>query len=45
MSGKGFIVSIFIVGGVIAADEYFTSGYYTDGALAMLGQIRQAFGF
>jgi len=45
MSGKGFIVSIFIVGAAIAADEYFTSGYYTDGALAMLGQIRQAFGF
>jgi len=45
MGGKGFLIAILIIVAAVAADQYFNFGYYTDGALAMLGQIKQAFGF
>jgi len=45
MGGKGFLIAIFIIGAAVAADQHFSSGYYTDGTLAMLRQIQQAFGF
>jgi hypothetical protein len=29
----------------VAADKYFNYGYYTDGALLMLREIRRSFGW
>lgn len=29
----------------VAADQYFNQGYYVDGGLAMLRQIRYSFGW
>jgi hypothetical protein len=34
-----------IVIGAVAADQYLNNGYYTDGAMAMLRQIRNSFGW
>jgi hypothetical protein len=45
MGGKGFLIAIGIIIAAFAADQQFNAGYYTDGTLAMLGQIRRAFGF
>ena len=45
MGGKGFLIAILIIVAAVAADQHFNFGYYTDGSLSMLGQIKQAFGF
>jgi hypothetical protein len=45
MRGRGFLIAILIIGAAIAADQYLNSGYYTDGATAMLREIKQSFGF
>jgi hypothetical protein len=45
MGGKGFLIAIGIIVAAVAADQHYNAGYYTDGTLAMLGQIKQAFGF
>ena len=45
MGGKGFVVTILVLGAAVAADQYFNFGYYTDGMLAMLRQIQHSFGF
>jgi hypothetical protein len=45
MAGKGFVVAASIIVAVVAADQYFYFGHYTDGAISMLRQIQQAFGF
>ncbi len=45
MTGKGFLIAILIIVTAVAADQHFNYGYYTDGALTMLRQIEQAFGF
>lgn len=37
--------AILVVLAAIAADRYFNQGYYTDGGLAMLRQIRYSFGW
>ena len=37
--------AIFILGAAFAADRYFNYGYYTDGAIIMLRQIRNSFGW
>ena len=31
--------------GAVAADQYLNNGYYTDGTMAMLRQIRNSFGW
>ena len=45
MGGKGFLIAILIVGAAVAADQYFNSGYFTDGAIAMFREIKRSFGF
>ena len=45
MGGKGFLVTVLILGAAVVADQYFNFGFYTDGALAMLRQIQHSFGF
>ena len=37
-------IAIGVWAAAFAADQYWNYGYYTDGALAMLRQIRQSFG-
>jgi hypothetical protein len=43
--GKLGWTAIFVVCAALAADQYFNDGYYTDGALAMLRDIRSSFGW
>lgn len=45
MGGKGFLITIVIIVAAVAADQHFNFGHFTDGTLAMLGQIKRAFGF
>jgi bacteriorhodopsin len=45
MGGKGFLIAILMIVAAVTADQHFNFGYYTDGALAMLDLIKQAFGF
>ena len=40
---KGIAKAILIVAVVMMADHYLTDGFYTDGALSMLKQIRHSF--
>jgi hypothetical protein len=40
---NGIIKAIVIVSVAVIADQYFTNGLYTDGALSMLRQIRHSF--
>jgi hypothetical protein len=40
---NGIIKAILIVSLVVIADQHFANGFYTDGALSMLGQIRHSF--
>jgi hypothetical protein len=41
---KAISVAVLLIAAAIAADEYYNYGYYTDGALAMLHQMRHSFG-
>jgi hypothetical protein len=43
--GKGIWAAIMALGAVVAIDQYFNSGYYTDAALVVLRQIRHSFGW
>ena len=43
--GKGIWAATIALGAVVAADQYFNSGYYTDAALVVLRQIRHSFGW
>ena len=43
--GKGLLIVVLIVGAVIAADQYYNFGHYTDCALSMLREIQRSFGF
>jgi hypothetical protein len=36
---------LIILIGAVAADQYLNNGYYTDGTMAMLRQIRNSFGW
>jgi hypothetical protein len=40
---NGIVKAIVIVSLVVLADQYLTSGLYTDAALSMLKQIRHSF--
>jgi len=40
---KGIAKAIVIIAVVLLADQYFANGFYTDGALSMLRQIRHSF--
>jgi hypothetical protein len=42
--GKGISVAVLAIVAVVAADQYYNFGYYTDGTLAMLRQIQHSFG-
>lgn len=42
--GKLSSLAILAALAAFAADQYFNQGFYTDGALAMLRQIRNSFG-
>jgi hypothetical protein len=42
---KGFTVAVVALVGTAQPDQYLANGCYTDGAMAMLRQIRRAFGF
>jgi hypothetical protein len=43
--GKLSWTAIFVLGAALAADQYWNYGYYTDGTMNMLGQIRRSFGW
>jgi hypothetical protein len=43
--GKGIWSAIVALGAVVAADQYFNRGYYSESALAVLRQIRHSFGW
>jgi len=43
--GKLGWTAIIVFCAVVAADQHFNDGYVTDGAFAMLRQIRYAFGW
>ncbi|MGX9425242.1 MULTISPECIES: hypothetical protein [Bradyrhizobium] len=40
---KGFVLAGLVLLGAAQLDQYLTRGRYTDGALAMLRQIRHSF--
>ena len=40
---SGIVKAILIVFVVVIADMYFTNGYYTNGSLSMLRQMRHSF--
>jgi hypothetical protein len=40
---KGFVVAVLVLFGTSQLDQYLTNGRYTDGAMAMLRQIRHSF--
>ena len=42
---KGFTVAVVALISTAQVDHYLTNGRYTDAAMAMLRQIRHAFGF
>ncbi|MDA9522819.1 hypothetical protein XI06_21660 [Bradyrhizobium sp. CCBAU 11434] len=42
---KGFTVAVVALISTAQLDQYLTNGRYTDAAMAMLRQIRHAFGF
>ncbi|WP_256476759.1 hypothetical protein [Bradyrhizobium sp. 186] len=42
---KGFTVAVVALISIAQLDQYLTNGRYTDAAMAMLRQIRHAFGF
>jgi len=42
---KGFTVAVVALISTTQLDRYLTNGRYTDAAMAMLRQIRHAFGF
>ena len=42
---KGFTIFVIALISTAQADQYLTNGRYTDAAMAMLRQIRHAFGF
>jgi hypothetical protein len=44
MGKFGWSVVIILIGAV-AADQYLNNGYYTDGTMTMLRQIRNSFGW
>jgi hypothetical protein len=44
MGKFGWSVVIILIGAV-SADQYLNNGYYTDGTMAMLRQIRHSFGW
>jgi bacteriorhodopsin len=41
---KGILIAVLLIAAAVAADHYYNYGYYTDGALAMLLQMRHSFG-
>jgi bacteriorhodopsin len=41
---KGILIAALLIAAAVAADQYYNYGYYTDGALAMLHQMRRSFG-
>lgn len=43
--GKFSWIVIFVLCAALAADRYWNYGYFTDGALSMLRQIRTSFGW
>jgi hypothetical protein len=40
---KGFVIAVLVLLGASQVDQYLTNGRYTDGAMAMLRQIRHSF--
>ena len=42
--GKTFLAAVIAFGLLIAADQFYNYGLYTDIALAMLHQLRHSFG-
>jgi hypothetical protein len=40
----GFVIAVLLVLGAAQLDRYFYHGWYTDGTMAMLRQIRHSFG-
>jgi hypothetical protein len=42
---KGVFKALVIVAAIVAVDEYFNGGRFTEAAQAMLGQIERSFGF
>jgi hypothetical protein len=43
--GKLGLFAIIVFGCAVAADQYWNYGYYTDGTLSALRQIRHSFGW
>jgi hypothetical protein len=43
--GKPGLIAIVIFGAAIVADRYWNYGYYTDGAMILLREIRRSFGW
>ncbi len=43
--GKLGWTAIFVIGAAVASDEYWNYGYFTDGTLEVLREIRHAFGW
>jgi hypothetical protein len=41
---KGILKAIVILGAIVATDESFNYGRFTDGALSMLRQMERSFG-
>jgi hypothetical protein len=39
---KGFVIAVLVVLGASQLDQYYCHGKYTDGAMAMLRQIRHS---
>ena len=39
---QGFVIAVLLLLGASQVDQYFCNGKYTDGAMAMLRQIRHA---
>jgi hypothetical protein len=40
---KGFVIAVLLLLGASQLDQYFCNGKHTDGAMAMLRQIRHSF--
>lgn len=40
---KGFLIGALVVIGMVLLDQHYTYGHYTDGALAMLSEIKRSF--
>ena len=41
---KGILIAILLIAAAVVADQYYNYGHYSDGALAMLHQMRHSFG-